>query len=315
MKNKSTFTRFASFLCSALLLFGLSVPAWSWDDTGHMLVAQIAFDTMPRETALRIQGKLKSLPRGFGPYNFVTAASWMDDIKRDPENPWKNLSHLHYVDILYSPHGNNFQLPEGDNAITALQATLKDIHKSTSDAESQARQWAMIMHLVGDLHQPLHCADHHDRGGNDVEITGVPHLPQNPKTHNLHFFWDMAYRYDVVKGEVRSLYPPITAAKRPQQLDKGFIAWQAWRLMQKYPPQKLASYSDMNPLDWARESYTTACDITYAPVMASNNRPLPLTANYVHQAHEIAAQRIILAGVRLGRMLQQLDEEINPQNR
>jgi len=309
MMHKSTFYRFTQFLCGALLLCGLSTPAWSWDGTGHMLIAQIAFDTMPRETALRIQRKLQPLPRGLGPYNFITAACWMDDIKRDPDNPWKNLSSLHYVDVLYSPHGANFEIPEGQNGLTALQATLKDIRKSTFNDEQRARQWAMIIHIVGDLHQPLHCADHHDRGGNDVSISGIPDLPENPKTHNLHFFWDMAYRYDVVQGKTRALYPPISTQQRPQQWDKGFIAWQAWRLMQKYPPEKIAGYRDMKPLDWVRESYQAACNVTYAPVVASTERPLPLSTDYVHQAHEITAKRLILAGVRLGRLLQELDQE------
>ena len=60
-----------------------------------MLIAQIAFDTMPRDAALRIQQKLKPLKYGLPPYNFVTAASWMDDIKRDPQKPYPNLSALH----------------------------------------------------------------------------------------------------------------------------------------------------------------------------------------------------------------------------
>lgn len=308
MRYKSTFPRLLVFLCSALLLFGLSVPAWSWDDTGHMLIAQIAFDTMPRDAALRIQEKLKPLHYGFPPYNFVTAASWMDDIKRDPQNPYRNLSALHYVDIPYGKGVAHFEIPAGENAITELRQMMNDLHKSTFDANEQARQWAIVMHLVGDLHQPLHCADHDDRGGNDVAITGIPDLPENPKTHNLHFFWDTAYRYDVVNENVRQLYFSVGKAKRPTELKSGFIAWQAWRLLQKYPPQKIKNDADLNITDWARESYIDACNVVYAPVIDSNKMPVFLDADYVHQAHEIAARRIVLAGVRLGKLLTQLDK-------
>jgi hypothetical protein len=290
-------------------LFALSVfhPAWSWDDNGHMLIAQIAFETMPRAVALHVQEKLKPLPEGFYPYNFVTAACWMDDIKSNPDNPWKNLSPLHYVDIPYSNGGKQFNIPAGRNAIAELQQTIKDIHKSTFDQNLRARQWAIIMHLAGDIHQPLHCADHDDRGGNDVAISGIPGLPENPKTHNLHFFWDGAYRYDVVNGAVRELYPYVSKKKRPADLKNGFIAWQAWRLLQKYPPQKMGNSTDLNIIDWAHESYTDACNAAYAPVIFSKETPLFLDAKYVHRAHEIAARRLVLAGVRLGKLLTQLD--------
>lgn len=310
MRHKSTFTRqLQLFSCCALLLFGLSAPAWSWNATGHMLVAQIAFETMPRDTALRIQEKIKPLTYGFPPYNFVTAACWMDDIKRDPHNPFRYLSKLHYVDIPYSKGGQQFTIPAGENAITELEQTIKDIHKSTFDKNLRARQWAIVMHLVGDIHQPLHCADHDDRGGNDVRIDGIPDLPRNPKSHNLHHFWDTAFSYDVYKGTVRKLYPNVYTENRPTNLKSGFIAWQAWRLLQKYPPQKIKNYADLNVVDWARESYKDACNFAYAPVIASDKTPFILDADYVHRAHEIAAQRLVLAGVRLGKLLAKLDKE------
>lgn len=307
-KSNSTL-RLQLFFSCALLLLGLSAPAWSWDGTGHMLIAQIAFDTMPRDAALRIQEKLKPLKYGIPSYNFVTATCWMDDIKRDPQKPYPDLARLHYVDIPYSKGASHFEIPAGENAITELEQTIKDLHKSTFDANQQARQWAIVMHLVGDIHQPLHCVDHDDRGGNDVKISGIPDLPENPKTHNLHFFWDVAFSYDVYKGSVRRLYPNVYTDDRPTDLKKGFIAWQAWRLLQKYPPQKIKNYADLNVIDWARESYTDACDFAYEPVMNSTQSPIFLDANYVHRAHEIAAQRLVLAGVRLGKLLTKLDAE------
>lgn len=296
------------FLIAVLLLASSAFhPAWSWDDTGHLLIAQIAFDTMPRAAALRIQEKLRALPEGFGPYNFVTAACWMDDIKENPENPWRSLSALHYVDIPYSTGGRRFKIPAGENAITELQKTIKEIHQGTTDRSLRARQWAIVMHLVGDIHQPLHCVDRDDRGGNDVPIEGIPDLPDNPKTHNLHFFWDGAYRYDGVQGRVRGLYSYVAKNKRPVDLQKGFIAWQARWLLQNYPLRKIKNYKDMNILDWAHESYEDACNVAYAPVLSSKKIPVYLNADYVHRAHEIAVRRIVLAGVRLGKLLTKLD--------
>jgi len=311
MKHKSTFNRCSRLsIFNLILIIGLSTlhPAWSWDGTGHMLIAQIAFDTMPRDAALRIQEKLKPLKDGLPPYNFVTAACWMDEIKHDPQNPWKNLGALHYVDIPYSKSASQFKIPVGENAITELQQTAQDLHKSTFDQNLRARQWAIVIHLVGDIHQPLHCVDHEDRGGNDVQIADIPNLPENPKQHNLHFFWDSAYRYDVINGKVQELYY-VSKKKRPVDLNKSIIAQQAAKLLQKYPPQKMKNYADLNIVDWARESYTDACDFAYAPVINSSQSPMLLDANYVHGAHEIAAQRIVLAGVRLGKLLTKLDAE------
>jgi hypothetical protein len=86
------------------------------------------------------------------------------------------------------------------------------------------------------------------------------------------------------------------------------VAWQAWRLLQKYPPQQIKNYADLNVLGWASESYEDACVFAYAPVIASGKTPVFLDADYVHHAHEIAARRIVLAGVRLGKLLAQLDK-------
>jgi hypothetical protein len=113
----------------------------------------------------------------------------------------------------------------------------------------------------------------------------------------------------VVKGKVRQLYFSVDKAKRPTDLKSGFIAWQAWRLLQKYPPQKMKNYANLNVTDWARESYEDACNFAYAPVINSNKIPIFLDANYVHRAHEIAARRIVLGGVGLGKLLMKLDAE------
>src|SRR5712692_7044039 len=153
----------------------LASQALGWGQEGHRVVASIAerhLTTQARAKVQEILGADSSL---------VAVATWADDVRnfRPETRPW------HFIDI---PLKDSAIDPQRDcnngNCVTAAIShfigVLKD-SSTTPDAKREALKF--IVHFVGDLHQPLHCEDNKDRGGNQKKITffGQP--------GNLHSTW------------------------------------------------------------------------------------------------------------------------------
>jgi hypothetical protein len=134
-----------------------------------------------------------------------------------------------------------------------------------------------ILHFVGDLHQPLHSSDNHDRGGNDVKVTA-----QGTPENNLHHYWDVVFVEMLGKSQsavAADLAKKITAAQKGE--------WQKG-----------------TPDDWAQEAFQQAKDHAYGkPVMTKAGGPYHLSAAYVTDAKETVALQLSKAGVRLAAVL------------
>ncbi|WP_394648173.1 S1/P1 nuclease [uncultured Sphingomonas sp.] len=153
-------------------------PAFAWGKTGHRVVGQIADAHLSSKARAAVK-------RILGTETMAEASNWPDFMKSDPSPFWqKTASAWHYVTI---PAGKNYDQvgapPEGD-AMTALDrfsATLRDRKASPDDKRMALR---FIIHIVGDLAQPLHNGNGTDRGGNDLKVTWFG------KPTNLHSVWD-----------------------------------------------------------------------------------------------------------------------------
>ncbi|HLF66645.1 MAG TPA: S1/P1 nuclease [Gammaproteobacteria bacterium] len=201
-------------------LFLLVMPlTWAWNATGHMLVAQLAYDQLNEKTKARVANIL-------GGDDFITASVWADDIKaqgNDSMNRW------HYI---------NLPEPYEENVVWAINqsvAVLKD-PKASKAAQKQALKG--LLHWVGDIHQPLH-ATSRDRGGT------LFFLAKNPDGKNLHQYWDKG------AGALPYLKRPLSL-KSKQWLQDTAHAWQ-----QAYPPTA-TQLKQTDPMQWAQESFLIA---------------------------------------------------------
>jgi len=154
-----------------------------------------------------------------------------------------------------------------------------------SNAKDPLKSYDLVwlLHLVGDVHQPLHCATRvssggpdGDDGGNTVKLncTGCP--------AKLHTFWD-----DVpgsAKTVKAALNPVISAAKKVPT-----------------PDPTLAAKTDEKV--WIAESFNDAQTVAYQPPIMAGNGPFSLTTTYKDQAHTLAQRRVALAGARLANLL------------
>jgi hypothetical protein len=194
----------------ALVLIALfPAGARAWDEGGHEIVATIADSRLNPKARAAVEALAAQVPDNGRPYNAVTMACWMDDLRtRSAGMPdaGQFLS-WHFVDIglesgdplpSFMPGDDN---PTHGNAIQALKRAMVVLEGGTDPyVTSSAMACAMVMHLVGDIHQPLHAAtkyfysrgqEQDDHGGNRE---GVDNGPWDETHFNLHSFWDSAWR-------------------------------------------------------------------------------------------------------------------------
>lgn len=165
----------------ALLLIALLVytpAAFGWGQTGHRVAGAIASEYLSPEAEAAVIEIL-------GTETLARASTWPDFMRSDPSEFWQETSRpWHYVTV---PEGKTYKdvgaPPQGD-AYTALQQFSKTLRDGKASRDERALALRFAVHIVGDLHQPMHVGNGTDRGGNDFELTFF-----GDRT-NLHRLWD-----------------------------------------------------------------------------------------------------------------------------
>ncbi|MFL6786726.1 MAG: S1/P1 nuclease [Sphingomicrobium sp.] len=253
----------------------LPSPASAWGKTGHRVVAAIA-DTqlsgLARARVEQILGPGESLDE---------AANWPDEMRSAPGPFWqKTTAAWHYVTLNGTIYDH--APPEGDalEALNRFSKTLQDPKASLADKQLALR---FIVHLVGDLHQPLHVGKCCDRGGNDVKVSWFG------KPTNLHSVWDS------------------------QMVDEEQLSFTelAAKLERHISPQDVVKWWDANPLDWISESAEVRDTLYPSPSKPrkvenlKDEQPLlpELSYSYVYKFTPLMEQRLSQGGVRLAAFL------------
>jgi len=273
--------RLGGFVRLAAALICFIAPAAAWNDTGHMVVAEIAWRHLDAQTKARVE-PLVAL--GASPRNntFVTAACWADDLKReevDFYNSW------HFIDLSWSIDGTPAPTVPQINIVWALEKCRDTLQSPKAPDIEKARALRFLIHLVGDIHQPLHCISLYsqqlprgDRGGNLFKISGEPE-------DNLHWFWDNgggAFRF--------SVFRPLTDRGQKE------LAKLADQCEAETP---IAKTDDTDFYRWAQESYQLAKTTVYSDIEMDHSP----TQQYSLRAQTVARQRVSLAGRRLAEIL------------
>jgi len=158
-----------------VLLSSVSLGALAWGNIGHRVVGKIAESRLTPGTLAKIFAISDK-------DTLADLANWPDWIKSD-EN-WLHASAWHYVSI---PDGQTYEdiqkNPQGD-IVTAIDRFTRELRDPNTDRQKKREALAFLVHLVGDIHMPLHVGRVEDQGGNKVALTwfGAP--------TNLHEVWD-----------------------------------------------------------------------------------------------------------------------------
>lgn len=275
------------------LLVGFSVaacPALSWDKDGHAAIGMMAWRRLQEispSAANRVRAILSSHPGipnaggGWDPsqrYSSLSwAARWPDDVRRTREDrdPW------HYKNL---PVVWDSVRPKSDPDPSADSALLSQIDLALSNAPRARRAIAIcwIAHIVGDIHQPLHCANlfsqahrQGDRGGNNFLIN---------QQENLHHYWDHALAVEGA-ANAQAEFDQLMELPDPRvgSIDLPFVAESIDR--------------------WMEESKSLAATQVYKFNGQRLRERQPLPNGYDRAAYEIARKRARLGAERLARLL------------
>jgi hypothetical protein len=268
------------------LVLALLVPsamAWSWDDTGHMLVAYVAYGGLKDNAKQRVNQLIAKMDTGPQSDTFVEAACWLDDVRKT--DAYKHTASWHFISV---PCGG--QQPLGNNVLKALDLCKGRLLGSSSEVE-KARMLRYLIHLVGDVHQPLHCVDR--IGGNQFAVSGVP------DASNLHSFWDGAHRYNVSPSGFVSAQSRLSRSLTASALNQ--LQTRAKSIMSKHTRASLKAKLEAKDFQhWIDESHEIACAVFNA------STPHKLPSSYVKKARANADERIALAGYRLSDLLNEI---------
>jgi hypothetical protein len=270
------------------VVFGLAVAALfpraarlsAWGAEGHHIVARVAWALMTqaaRDEATTILGGGEDV--------FVAASTWADEVR--PGRP--ETYNWHFVDIpvdeAHFDAGRDCKPTErGDCVIAEIARARAEVTDASRSANLKAESLKFLIHCVGDLHQPLHAVDDHDRGGNDVRV--APLGGETGRATNLHAVWDTG---------LISLSTETEAARAARLLDE----------LSAHPIDM-----SLDVVKWAEESHDVALRVAYHyPAFSPSGPPLePIALDASYRAAAITAvdRQLERGGARLGVLLNSL---------
>jgi hypothetical protein len=314
---KNTLLKF-SLLLTFNFVFAASLSAW--DDGGHKLTTYIAWEQMSPQTRARAFKILMSAPedahlsvfylqdsRSAAVRQrelFMLASTWADIVRdKDFANRYEKYhkGDWHYADTFWrvTTDGKvdilkDFAEPKG-KAVEQLFAFDKLLRDASASDADKAIALAWILHLGGDIHQPLHTSARvtetepkGDQGGNLFLLS--PKDAKGDDRLNLHWFWDSIVRRNA---------PRVNDA-----CDSDYLPPIAQQMMKKYPAAKMQSRLKLGKFDeWQQEGFQIASTKFYPASLKFGEPP---SDNYKKMAFEIAEEQIALAGYRMGAMLNQI---------
>jgi len=287
-----------------------------WYDSGHRVVAAVAWEGLQpavRDSVTQLLQKapsdadLASLMPTAGADRerafFMHASTWADQV-RDETHPGRRKAYhrgrWHYTNVFWvqTPDGPlvmTERTPAGEHAAERLKTFIRTVGDSTLPAHERAIQLAWILHLVGDLHQPLHASSRvsrehpeGDRGGGLVPLAG-------PDTYStLHTYWDsiLDLSYPAAPEESTVAHASRLAKRLPSQSAAGSP------VAQEDPH---TTYVGAESIDaWLQESAEVAQLSVYLPVVRAGTEPPALYRRHVLR---IAREQLRVAGKRLAATL------------
>jgi len=243
----------------SLVILASVTPAMAWGSKGHRIIGLIAQQLLLPETGAEIETIM-------GSTDLATFGLYLDDYKDrlDQQIPGSRAWHYDNIPICGRRKAHSEYCPNGSCASTQIarhRDILADPHESK--AHKQFAIW-VLTHLIGDIHQPLHAADHDDRGGNMIQVR----LPWG-RNANLHAAWDTDFIEHALGGKNEKLV--------------------AHELLLKFSSRK-ADWQAGTIQVWMDESHQLAKTVAYGRIAGFTcgadlkRMRISLDQNYAHEA-------------------------------
>lgn len=284
------------FLAAVFTIFITPGLLFAWGDRGHEITGVIAYARLAAPVRKQVNAFLAGDRDTLTPADFVSRTTWADEYRDSDRQTTKmryeQTRNWHFVNIDIETDriwGCSRKLPPNTPASAgpAKACIIDKVNQFAAELGDQAvskneRLLALkfLLHLVGDLHHPLHTADNRDRGGNDVIVVSG----DSARRESLHSYWDN-YLVQRLGSDSRAV---------GSFLDRRITAAQA------------TAWVKGAPVDWAKESFhqakTVAYDFTGQQKLTGQNG-VRLNSAYERRAVAVVREQLSKAGVRLAAVL------------
>ncbi|MCE9616135.1 MAG: S1/P1 nuclease [Lentisphaerae bacterium] len=273
---------------SVLVGFCLAARALAWGPEGHEVVGEIAERFLTPDAHQVVDQLLDG-----GALGDDKVANWPDYMRgvREWETPYPRNDQWHYIDIDLDAD----RLPPGEQNIVRAIQHFTGVIKTSTDKKVRREALCFLVHFVGDVHQPLHCAHrNNDRGGNlqiikafEGQVYSITYGRTPEDALNLHGVWDFC----------------LVKEAQSNQTEHAF----AFQLGSEITRKERARWARGGAEEWAWESHLLAKDKAYT---WKDGEPMPLngdivltSGNYIADRSAIVRLQLQKAGIRLAALL------------
>jgi hypothetical protein len=230
--------------------------AFPWGAKGHKIVAEFALRALSADQRI-----IDSVQYFLGKMTFQEASVWMDEVRSDAAYDY--LKPRHYVNV---ERDATYVKTKEDNVVNELEMVISILSaKGPRDKDKIAMALRELFHLVGDIHQPLHCGYAEDKGGNEINVG-------YGDSDNLHSAWDTG----IIKEENIGLND-------------------CFKLSNTLSVAEQKEIQKIDVVKWMNESRDLL------PFVYSFDKKL--TTSYAAKAKPIIEKQLVKAGVRLAAVL------------
>jgi nuclease S1 len=243
-------------------------PALAWGKLGHRIVALVAETRLSPSCKAQVESILDG-------ESLADASTWADEHKLAV----RRSATWHYVNVPISASGYDASFcPHDDCVVARIGEFSRVLSDRSASADKRLLALRFVVHLVADVHQPVHVGDNGDRGGNDLQLRFYR------RGTNLHKLWDRDL-LEQFSSDEETWAKSVEAILRPDDV-------RAW--------------SGGSPSDWANESLALAkqayTGFTGESPMTSGTT---IGTQYEAAALPLVRRRLAQAAVRLASMLDQ----------
>ena len=236
-----------------------------WGKTGHRIVGEIAERQLTEEVKEIVYDILNG-------ESLSSVSTWADEMRSNPD--WRPYDKWHYVNLPLDKEYNEIEHTQA-NIVVIINRAVEVLKSSTSTKESKKFHLKYLVHLVGDLHQPMHTGQYEDYGGSKIRLKFKGRKGTETNT-NLHVLWDSNLIDD---------------------FKMSFTEWST-HLQNK---MGRCGVEQKTVLDWTFESHQYAKDI-YTNTKEGDY----LSYDYVYKYQPVLEKRLYQAGKRLGNLLNEI---------
>ena len=243
-----------------LLLFYLTSIPSKWGVTGHRVIGEVAAQHISKKTAKTIDDLLEGVSLAY-------VSVFADDIKSDDR--YQAYYSWHFANMnLNETYASSLKNPKGD-IVQAIETCVKKLRSKATPRDEKQFYLKLLIHFVGDLHQPMHLAKKEDKGGNKVKIRWFG------KSSNLHRLWDS----DMINSS-RFSYTELA------------------QNLPSVPPKALAQIKSSPLSFWVSETH----ELTKKVYRELPDKP-NLGYKYQYENFDLLRLQLLRAGVRLASLL------------